>query len=59
MTRTRIKLTRPAAQRRRDALVRAGIAPSGFGRKKPAQPHRDRKREAARGEGKNNRRDWE
>ncbi|MHB1540057.1 MAG: hypothetical protein ACYCV6_10935 [Steroidobacteraceae bacterium] len=58
MKHTRIKLQPTPAQRKRDALVRAGIAPSRFGRRKPAQPHRDRKREAARGERKHGK-DWE
>lgn len=52
------KLKRGNAQRKRDALVHAGIAPSRFGKRKPAQVHRDRKREATRGARKHKKR-WE
>lgn len=52
------KLKRTNAQRRRDALVAAGVAPSRFGLRKPAQAHRDRKREKARGQRKH-KKSWE
>ncbi len=55
MTRVRVKIPRTHAQRRRDALIAAGVAPSGFGKRKAAQPHRDRKHAAARGERKHKR----
>ncbi len=58
MKQARIKSQRTPAQRKRDALVRAGIAPSRFGRRQSVQPHRDRKREAARGERKHGK-DWQ
>ena len=58
MKQARIKSQRTTAQRKRDALVRAGIAPSRFGRRQSVQPHRDRKREAARGERKHGK-DWQ
>ena len=56
MNRSVIKLKRTNVQRKRDALITAGVAPSGFGKRKPAQPHRDRKHEAARGERKHKKR---
>lgn len=52
MKKTTLKLKRTNSQRKRDALIAAGVAPSRFGQRKPAQPHRDRKFEAARGERK-------
>lgn len=42
-------------QRKRDALVAAGVAPSQFGKRKATQPHRDRKHAVARGARKHKR----
>jgi hypothetical protein len=58
MKRPLIKLKRTNAQRKRDALIAAAVAPSRFGKRMPAQPHRDRKHEAARGERKH-KKGWE
>lgn len=55
MTKVRIKIPRTPAQRKRDALIAAGVAPSQFGKHKAGQPHRDRKRAAVRGERKHKR----
>ena len=52
MRKTRIKIKRSNVVRKREALIAAGVAPSHFGKRKPGQPHRDRKHEAARGERK-------
>lgn len=52
------KIERNNSDRRRDALVAAGIPPSSFGRIKGGQAHRDRKKELARGERKHKGR-WE
>ena len=58
MKKQTVRLPRTPAQRKRDALIAAGVAPSSFGKRKPAQLHRDRKREAARGERKH-RKAWQ
>ncbi len=58
MRKQTVRLQRTPAQRKRDALIAAGVAPSRFGKRKPTQPHRDRKREAVRGERKH-RKEWE
>lgn len=58
MKSSRTKIPRNNGQRKREALLAAGIAPSQFGKRKPAQPHRDRKHEAARGQRKHNG-DWD
>ena len=58
MTKVRVKILRTQAQRKRDALIAAGIAPSGFGKRKAAQAHRDRKRAGARGE-RRHKRPWD
>ena len=55
MKKIRIRIVRPNAQRKREALIAAGVAPSQFGRRAAAQPHRDRKQAAARGERKHKR----
>ena len=55
MKKARIRIPRTNAQRKRDALPAAGVAPSQFGRRAVAQPHRDRKQAAARGERKHKR----
>lgn len=47
-----ICVQRSNGERRQDALVAAGIAPSNFGHRKASQPHRDRKKALARGERK-------
>jgi len=43
-----IKLKRANVQRKRDAQVEASVALSRFGKRKPEQANRDRKRKAAR-----------
>ena len=58
MRKQTVRLKRTQAQRKRDALIAAGVAPSAFGKRKPTQPHRDRKREAASG-GRKHRKEWE
>jgi hypothetical protein len=55
MRAARAKTRRSNEQRKGDALVAAGIAPSRFGKRKPGQPHRDRQHAAARGERKHKR----
>lgn len=47
-----IHLNLSNSDRRRDALIAAGIAPSGFGQRRASRPHRDRKAAVARGERK-------
>lgn len=47
-----IEVSRTNGERRRDALIAAGVAPSGFGQRKASRAHRDRKKADARGERK-------
>mgnify|MGYP001152549404 CR=1 FL=1 len=48
----KITIPRSNAERRRDALVAAGVSPSAFGQRRASRPHRDRKKALARGERK-------
>lgn len=47
-----MEVSRTNGQRRRDALIAAGFAPSNFGQRKASRPHRNRKKAEARGERK-------
>jgi len=51
-TKLHIAVSRSNGERRRGALIAAGVAPSSFGQRRASRPHRDRKKEAARGERK-------
>jgi len=46
------QVLRTSAERKRAAPVAAGVAPSPFGRRRPAQPHCGRASVAVRGERK-------
>jgi hypothetical protein len=49
---TKIKVALTNGERRRKALVEAGIAPSAFAQRAASQTHRDRKAALRRGERK-------
>lgn len=51
-TKIRIEVEHSASDRRRAALVSAGVAPSHFGKKIPGRVHKDRKAASRRGERK-------